>query len=129
MTYTRGFVVWLAIMFAETIHGVIRNALIAPRIGDLRARQWGVLIGSLLIFVINVAAVRWIGARTKFELFNVGLMWVLFTVTFELVLGLAVIGFPLSRILEDYDLSRGGLMPFGLLFMLFSPYLASLCRR
>jgi len=30
--------------------------------------------------------------------------------------------------LEDYDISRGGLMGFGLLFMIFAPWLAAKLR-
>ena len=32
-------------MLAETLHGLLREIFIAPRLGDLRARQLGVLIG------------------------------------------------------------------------------------
>ena len=50
-------------------------------------------------------------------------MWVLLTIGFELLLGW-VLGLGWARILEDYDLPHGGLMPLGLLFMLCAPWLA-----
>ena len=48
----RATLTWMFIMLAETAHGVIREIVIAPSIGALRARQWGVLIGSLLVLGI-----------------------------------------------------------------------------
>jgi len=36
-------------MAAETIHGVLRNMFLSPAVGDLQARQIGVVIGSALI--------------------------------------------------------------------------------
>jgi hypothetical protein len=34
-----------------------------------------------------------------------------------------------QRILSDYDLANGGLMGFGLLFMLFAPLIAAKIRK
>jgi hypothetical protein len=49
------------------------------------------------------------------------------TVLFEVGLGLAL-GYPQARILSDYNVAQGGLMGFGLLFMLFVPSLAAKVR-
>jgi hypothetical protein len=48
---------------------------------------------------------------------------------FEIVLGRAVLDLTWDRLLSDYDVARGGLMPFGLLLMLFAPLLVSLVGR
>ena len=47
---------------------------------------------------------------------------------FEFGLGHFVMNYSRERMLEDYDLSRGGLMAFGLLFMFFAPWLAAKLR-
>jgi hypothetical protein len=49
------------------------------------------------------------------------------TVVFEFSLGRAL-GSSWDRILSDYDPSRGGLMLFGLAFMLGTPWLAARAR-
>lgn len=119
MSWPRALAAWLVIVVAESVHGTIRQLLIAPAIGVLPARQLGVLIGSAIIFVIAWASIRWIGARTFGEQFRVGLAWVVLIVVFEFTLGTAL-GYSRERMLSDYDLTRGGYMGFGLIFMLFA---------
>ncbi len=122
----RGLFVWLAIIAAETIHGILRGLFIAPVLGDVRARQIGVLVGSLLVFIIALLSARWLESSSK-QLLTIGAIWVGLTVLFEIGLGLAV-GLSWERIRSDYDIRAGGMMIFGLLFMLFAPYLASKLR-
>lgn len=124
----RPICVWLVIILAESIHGIIRNAFIAPIIGDLRSRQIGVFIGSLIIFCIACLFACWLRASSTRFLLGIGLVWVVLTVIFEVSLG-TVLGLSVSRITEDYDPSRGGLMIFGLVFMFLSPLLARKLRR
>ena len=95
--------------------------------GDFPAPQIGVLIGSLLIFLVAYCCIRWIAARTP-QLLGVGLLWVVLTVLFEVGLGRLVLGLPWERIIEDYDVTRGGFLAFGLLLMLGSPLLAARLR-
>lgn len=128
MFLLRAFVVWLIIIVAESIHGVVRTLLLAPIVGDRAARQIGVLIGALLIFVIAYLCIRWIDARTKLQLLGVGLLWVVLTLLFELGLGRLVLGLPWERIAEDYEPTRGGFLGLGLLFMAVSPLLAEKLR-
>jgi hypothetical protein len=127
MLQRRALVVWLVIILAESVHGVLRQLFLVPLVGDLRARQIGVLVGSLIILAIALMFSRLLGARTLREQFVVGFAWVALTLAFELALG-AVLGFSPQRMLEDYDLSRGGLMTFGLLFMLSAPAVAARLR-
>jgi len=47
------------------------------------------------------------------------------TLVLEIGLGRLVFGFPWERILSDYDLPRGGLMPLGLLVMALAPLLVA----
>jgi hypothetical protein len=125
----RAFAVWLVIIAAETVHGILRGVLLVPIAGDLPARQIGVLIGSLLIFAVAFLFVRWIAARTTLQLLAVGLLWVALTVLFEIGLGRLVLGLSWERIAEDYDVTRGGFMALGLLFMTAAPRLAALLRN
>lgn len=124
MIWQRALIVWFVIILAETLHGVLRQLFLVPLVGDLPARQIGVLLGSLLIFAIAWAFSRWLGARTHREQLGVGLSWVALTLAFEFALG-AALGLPLQRMLQDYDPAQGGFMVFGLVFMLLAPMLAA----
>jgi hypothetical protein len=129
MVVLRAIAVWLVIMVAETVHGVLRGLLLEPIVGDHSARQIGVVIGSLIVLLVARLSIRWIGAKGTAQLLGMGAMWVALTLIFEVVLGRFVLGVPWDRITEDYDLARGGLLPFGLLFMAASPLLAAKLRR
>ena len=124
----RGFLVWLLIVFTESVNGTLRRLLLEPAIGDFPARRVGFFIGMLLILLITLLFVRWIDAPSVKGLFWVGLMWMLLTACFEVGLGW-ILGYSRERIFEDYDVSRGGLMGFGLLFLAVVPALAARVRH
>lgn len=121
----RAFLVWLVIIGVETVHGILRTVFLVPLMGDFRARQVSVLTGSLLIFGVAYFFIGWIAANTRFQLLAVGLLWVALTVLFEIGLGRFGLGLSWDRITEDYDVTRGGMLGFGLLFMAASPWLAA----
>lgn len=129
MYLLRGFLVWLAIIFAESFHGTLRQLFLAPLVGDFPARRIAFFTGMALIFLIACLFVRWIHAQNAKQLFAVGLMWAGLTLLFEFGLGFFVLGYSRERMFEDYDVSRGGLMGFGLLFMVFAPWLAAKFRN
>jgi hypothetical protein len=125
MYLVRAFAVWLLIVFAESVHGTLRQLFLAPLVGDLLARRIAFFVAVFLIFLITYFFIRWINAPTVKALFAVGLMWMILMTLFEFGLGHFVMNYSWNRMFEDYDLSRGGLMGFGLLFMIFAPWLAA----
>lgn len=127
MSWPRALAAWMLIVVAETIHGIIRQLFIAPVLGDLPSRQLGVLTGSIIIFAITWLGIRWIGACTLKEQLATGFVWVILIAAFEFTLGTAL-GLSRERMLSDYDLSNGGFMGAGLLFLLLAPALAAKMR-
>ena len=128
MYFARGFAVWLVIVFVESVHGTLRQMFLEPAVGDFTARRIAFFTGMLLIFLIAYLMARWIAAPTTGTLFAVGVMWVGLTLAFEFGIGYFVLGYTSKRLLEDYDITRGGLMAFGIVFMAFVPYLAVKAR-
>lgn len=128
MFLLRALAVWLVLMVAESVHGTLRMLLLAPFVGDFKARQISVFTGSLLILAVTYLFVRWIRAETTARLLVVGLVWLALTVLFEVVLGRFVMGYSWDRLASDYDLARGGLMPFGLVMLTLSPLVAAKLR-
>lgn len=129
MVYRRATLVWLVIVGAEVVHGILRGWLLQPIVGDLRARQVGVFTGSAIILLVAWTFVRWLGTRETGELLKVGLLWLVLMLSFEILLGRLVLGFSWQRLWQDYDLSQGGLMPVGMLVLLLSPWLAARMRE
>jgi hypothetical protein len=117
----RGFFVWLLIISAETIHGIARTLLLEPPIGDFMARQVSVFTGAAMILVITFVFVRWLKGSGALDFILIGIMWVILTIGFEILLGRLVLDISWEHIASDYDLFHGNLMLFGLLVMLFAP--------
>jgi signal transduction histidine kinase len=111
----RALAVWLLIIGAESIPGTIRQFFLVPLVGDFTARRIAVFTGMILIFLITYFFIRRINAPSVKSLFVIGVMWVILTVLFEFGLGYLVLGYSRARMFEDYDITRGGLMGFGLL--------------
>ena len=124
----RAFLAWLLIFGLEVLHGTARTLWLIPLVGDLRSRQIGVPVGSLLILLVAWLTIRWIGARTPRQLVAVGVGWLLLMLCAELLLGRMVFGYPWTRIAEDFDVTRGGLLGFGMLVLAAAPWLASAIR-
>lgn len=129
MYILRALAVLLIIIFAESVHGTLRQLFLMPLIGDFTARRISFFIAVLLIFLITYFFIRWINAPTVKSLFGIGLMWLILMTAFEFGLGIFVMNYSWEKMLQDYDVSRGGLMVFGLIFMFFSPYLAEKLRN
>ena len=113
-------IVWLIMMFAETVHGILRALFLVPIVGDLVSRQIGVPVGSLLILIVAFLFAKWIRAKSFKAQVGIGLFWVFLTVLFEILLGRLILDLPWSRIIKDYDLTNGGFMILGLIVMAFS---------
>lgn len=128
MYLVRAFVVWLVIIFAESVHGTLRQLLLAPLVGDFPARRIAFFVGLLLIFLIAYFFAGWMRAENTKQLLAAGLLWATLTLIFEFALGFFVLGYSRERVFEDYDASRGGMMGFGLVFLVFAPLLAAKLR-
>lgn len=124
----RASLTWMLIILVETLHGMVREIFLAPAIGDLRARQLGVLVGSVLILAIAWLTATWLNARSARSQLLVGAYWVVLTLVFEFALGRAM-GASWDRILEDYNPARGGFMMLGMAALFLSPVLAARLRR
>lgn len=125
----RGLAVWFVIIVAESLHGTARELWLKPLLGDWRARQFAFFSGMLLILLIATAFVRWLRTKSNRQLLKVGLLWATLTLAFEFALGVLVLGYSWSRMWEDYNLARGGLMGLGLLWLLVAPLLATRLRN
>lgn len=126
--WLRAVAVWGLILVVEALNGTLRLLYLVPRLGDLPSRQVGVFIGALLIIAIAWLTVRWIEAPSRRAWLGVGLLWVMSMVGAEIVLGRWAFGYPWSRIGEDFDPARGGLLGFGMLVLLLAPWAMARAR-
>jgi hypothetical protein len=127
--FRRAFVVWFVLIVAEIFHGIVRGIFLVPYVGEFRSNQIGVFTGSVIIFAVALALVRWIGATRTSELLRIGVLWTALTLAFEVLFGRFKVGASWERLAADYNIIEGGLLPFGMAFLLLSPLLAAKVRR
>lgn len=108
----------LAVMFAN---GVVRVALLQPRLGEETARQAATLAGVALVAACSYFYVRRVATFGSRELLRVGTVWLALTLAFEFGFGRAS-GKGWDELFADYDLARGRLWPLVLLTTLLAPW-------
>ncbi|PPS40964.1 hypothetical protein [Chroococcidiopsis sp. TS-821] len=128
MLFFKAIVIWLIFITAESLNGVIRELWLVPALGDIRAHQVAFMSASILILAIATLFIPWLHA-SRSQLIQVGLLWLVLTLGFEICLGRFILGYSWSRIIADYNLIQGGLMPFGLVLVALAPLIATKLRR
>jgi hypothetical protein len=73
--------------------------------------------------------VRWLGARSVYQLMGVGLLWLVLMLGFEIGFGRFVMGYSWERIGSDYNIFDGGLLPIGMVVLAAAPLIAAKLRR
>jgi hypothetical protein len=124
----RSIAVWLLIITAESLNGMLRELVVVPLIGNESARR--VSFGVALILILSIATlfINWIRESGTYQLLLIGAVWAVLTICFEFVLGVAILGRSLEKFASDYNVATGGLMSLGLIFLIFVPLLASRLR-
>jgi hypothetical protein len=129
MILLKGVLIWLMFIIAESLNGTVRILWLISAFGDPLAHQISFLMGAILIVTIATIFVSWLQAAHISQLLAVGVLWLLLTVGFELILGRFVLGYSWSQIAADYNIYQGGLMPYGLVLLTLSPVIAVKIRE
>ena len=128
MIFLKAFAIWLIFIAAESLNGTLREVWLVPVLGDVRAHQLSFVVGSILILAIATLSIRWLQPSRILQLIQVGFLWMMLTLGFELFLGRLVLGYDWNRIVADYNPFKGGLMAFGLVLLLLAPLIAAKLR-
>ncbi len=106
---------------AETLHGIVRTVLIAPRVGKALALKLSVVSGTLLAFGISYFFVPGIGAAGAVEHLVLGLALSGFMAAFDMAIGRLVMRFKWPRIWMDFDPRSGNYLSVGLAVLALIP--------
>jgi hypothetical protein len=128
MIILKSIVIWLGFILAESLNGAVRMVWLIPVLGDPLAHQVSFGIGSVLIVAIATVLIPWLHVSHRSQLLTIGVLWSLLTVVFEILLGYFILDYSWQQIVVDYNLLKGGLMPIGLVLMMFSPFIATTIR-
>ncbi len=112
----------------ETLHGILRNALVAPRIGTKRAKKLSLISGTILLFIVCYLWLPKLGLSNSGSLLALGLLLAIFMALFDMLLGRYAIKLRWRVILKDFDPRQGNYLLFGLLVLVFIPLVVMALR-
>ena len=122
----RGLLVFLSIMAAETVHGVLRGLFLVPRVGQDMAAWLGWPVGMLIVLLISTLAIGWTGIRTRGGLLRLGALWAVLTIAFEVMIGL-LRGMGAAEVLQAFNPLAGTIL-YSAAAMFLAPLAAARLR-
>lgn len=125
MLLLKSIAVWLIFILTESLNGTIRTFWLVPNVGDPLAHYLAFISGMLIVLAIALLFIRWLGARRVPQLLEIGGVWMGLTLAFEVFLGRVILNYSWGQIMADYDVRQGGLMAFGLLWIVLAPLIAA----
>lgn len=123
----RSVSVWAVILIMAVMNGVLREAILIPKLGSAPSLMVSGVCLAALILVVAYLALPWLGARRGVEFFGIGLGWLTLTLLFEFSFGVWQ-GKSWQIMFEAYTFKGGNLWPIVLLITALAPYLASRVR-
>ncbi|MCB1998106.1 MAG: hypothetical protein KDG57_19920 [Rhodoferax sp.] len=113
----------VALAGAETLHGVARTVLLAPRVGKARAVRISAVTGTLLALAVCWWLVPGIGLTSPAQHLVLGLTLAVFMAAFDIGFGALVLRFSWRRILRDFNPASGNYLSLGLVALAGIPVL------
>ncbi len=104
----------LALAAAETVHGMIRIAFVAPRLGEARAIKLAGVTGTLLAFALCWVFVPGVGLGTAAAHLGLGCVLAAFMAGFDIAIGRWLARRPWPHIWRDFDPRTGNRLAYGL---------------
>lgn len=111
----------LALASAETLHGIVRAAVLVPRIGKKRALKISIVTGSLLAFGVSYYFVPRLGASDPLGLLGIGVSAAIFMAGFDVALAHWVLRRPFKRCFDEFNPATGNYLSIGLFLLVFYP--------
>lgn len=125
MIFLKSVLIWLIFILVESLNGTIRTFWLVPIVGDPLAHQLSFATGMLIVLAIALLFIRWLKVSRVPQLLSVGVLWMVLTLAFEIVLGRVVLNYSWGESTSDYDARQGRLMALGLIWIAFALLLAA----
>lgn len=121
----RALLVWCGLACAAILDAGVREAWLAPVLGDRGARQLSTLILCAAILLLARGTIGWIRPDRLRETLLIGGSWLVLTLAFEFLAGHFLFGASWSDLFADYDLAQGRIWFLVLLTTTLAPLLTA----
>jgi len=120
--------IWFMLFIIAIVNAAIREKVLAPTIGPGFALPVSGLLLSMLILFAAFLSMPFLGSLEGKMYILVGVVWLLFTLSFEFLFGHFVAGKPWPEIMQVFNIKKGDLFVVALLTTLISPWLSAKLR-
>jgi hypothetical protein len=124
----KSVLIWLSIIPLAVFNGGLREAFLIPWLGENYAQPISEIILCLLIFIVSLIFIPRIGKGKQKTYWKIGILWIILTIVFETILGLAM-GNTFSELLKAYDITTGNLWLLVVVFAGVAPWLVAKKRK
>lgn len=115
--------IYPALFAAGFINGTIRELTYGKYLGEYPRHVVGSIAGTVLIGTTIYAINYFLPFQDRRQAFIVGLVWAMLTVIFESVMIIFMMKKDIKHVLREYNVAKGRLWPFVLLFVVIFPAL------
>jgi hypothetical protein len=122
--FTRATITWLLCIPVAIGNAAVRESVVKPELGELRAHQVSSLTGSAAMFTVIFLMYRnHVQSMTNRQLWTLGFGWVTATIAFEFGAGHYLFGNSWQKLFADYNLFNGRIWSLVLTTLLVAPTL------
>jgi hypothetical protein len=124
----KSLLIWLSMIPLAILNGGLREEFLTPQLGEGYAQPVSGIILLLLIFIVSFVFIPRIGKGEEKTYLKIGFLWIILTIVFETILGLAM-GNSFCEMLKAYDITTGNLWLIIVIFTGIIPWLTAKIRR
>ena len=114
---------WIGLVGIGIVNGVLREKGYRQFMSELTAHQLSTVFGLVLFGVYIWILTRNWRIESSDQAFAIGAIWLVLTIMFEFIFGHYVMGHPWSRLFYDYNLLKGRVWVFVLIWTAIAPYM------
>ena len=124
----KSILIWISIIPLAILNGGFRELFLTPRLGESYAQPISGIILFLFLFFVSFVFIPRLGKGNAKTYWKIGGLWVIMTIIFEIILGLAM-GDTLTELLKAYDITTGNLWLLVVLFTGVLPWLVAKIKK
>ena len=124
----KSILIWLCIIPLAILNGALREGIINPLIGEIKAGHVSVIILCFLIFIVSFIFIPKLGKGTNKTYLLIGILWVFLTIVFETTLGL-LMGISINELIQAYNITTGNSWIVVVIFTGIVPLLIAKIKR
>jgi hypothetical protein len=116
-------IAWFVMLLVSIANGTVRDFTYGKRMAELSAHQLSTASGVLLLGIVIHGFVRRYPPSSGQKAVSIGLLWMALTVAFEFLFFHYVGGHSWAELFANYDVSKGRVWVFVLIWVAVAPYL------